>query len=342
MLFAQIEALDVVRKASQAEIAALSGTYTIGRFYEVIGTNQLRRALSPTQLSEPIVFGTADVDALSMRVTALETNSVTKEVFEANKQAMDAVIGSKFAIADFTNYQGVVVNSLNNKLGKTEKAVDSTLFDGHTYTELQAAYTAADAAQYNLIMQAVAQNVGNVFSIDFAGGQVIDASKLDIAAGQSYANLPNHKYMFVLNGTAGAKANMINYAGLDATPQHEGTNNDHYIVTVVNGAVTSIARRNDTTSDALIATNAVMTAQGQKILTLEQTTGENGVTKVGNKYILGGTITQDTTFVGQKFVNFKNTLLADDLRLRDIDTGVVWRVAIQSGKWVYGIAPIPN
>jgi hypothetical protein len=132
MLFAQIEALDVVRKASQAEIAALSGTYTIGRFYEVIGTNQLRRALSPTQLSEPIVFGTADVDALSMRVTALETNSVTKEVFEANKQAMDAVIGSKFAIADFTNYQGVVVNSLNNKLGKTEKAVDSTLFDGHT------------------------------------------------------------------------------------------------------------------------------------------------------------------------------------------------------------------
>lgn len=343
MNFAQIQAVDLVRKNTAAEIAALLGSYIEGRFYEVIGSNQMRRALDASTLSEPIVFGTGNVDQLAQRVTTLEQNSVSTATFNNYQDSVATALAGKVDNSTFNNYQSSVTAALADKLGKTEKAVDATLFDGHSYTEVQAAWVASIAAREAIIMAAIAEDVKHVYAINFSDGDTINASDLDGAAGVDFANLSDGKYLFILNGSGTAQANITNYQGSDAPAAHTGSNNDQYIATVISGTITSIARRNDTTSEALSAFQAAMAAQGVRITALEGIGTENGVEKVAGKYGLGSPLTRNTAIGGNFDLTFDCRIVAKNLVVEDLSNPAkYYRIAIQNDTLVYGEVTYPN
>lgn len=337
MNFPEIQALSTIRKSTEAEIQALSGNYLEGRFYEVIGTNVLRRALNATTLSEPVVFGTGNFDALAQRITTLENTTVTQTAFNTYQDSVTQSLAGKVDNSVFSNYQSTVQAALDNKLGKTEKAVDSTLFDGHTYAQVEAAWAASIAVREAAIMQAIGQKVTHIYTINFQNNDTIDAAALDVAANVSYASLADGKYMFMLNGAGSASANITNYAGSDALASHTGSNNDYYIVTVASGAVTSIARRNDTTNEALSAFQTVVNEQGNRITALEAMDAISGLHKDGSNYKLGGALVENTAITGNYDLYFGSRTVHKTFCVEDMDdSSKVYRIAIKNDEIVFG------
>jgi hypothetical protein len=185
--------------------------------------------------------------------------------------------------------------------------------------------------------------VKKVYAINFTAGQNIDASALDVAAGVSYPSLPNGKYIFILNGSGSAKANITNYSGSDADASHEGSNNDYYMVTVASGAVTSIVRRNDTTQEALSAFQLVMTEQGNRITALEGVNAENAITLDGGIYRLGGALMQNTDITGNYDLHVTSRLIADHWVVKDLSNPAkFYRIAVQNDEIVFGETTAPN
>jgi hypothetical protein len=303
----------------------------------VIGTNVLRRALNATTLSEPVVFGTGDLDALTQRVSTLESTTVTQTAFNTYQSSVTSALDAKVDDSEFVNYQSSVQSALDGKLGVSEKAVDSTLFDGHTYAQVEAAWAVSIAAREAAIMQAVGQKVTSIFTINYTDGDTIDASALDVAAGVTYATLADGKYMFMLNGAGSASASITNYGGSDAAASHSGSNNDYYIVTVASGAVTSIARRNDTTNEALSAFQVAMGAQGDRITTLEGISAINGVRKDGSNYKLGGALVENTAITGNFDLYVGSRMVHKNFCVEDMDdSSKVYRIAIKNDEIVFG------
>jgi hypothetical protein len=246
--------------ADAKELANYAGNYVEGRFYKV--------ALEP----EKIWYATSTKDL------ELIVNGTTFTAF----------------VAKMDDFQQAMAQALGGKLGRTEQAADSAKFGGKSYAQVKTEWATDIAAREAVIMAALAQDVKGIFAINFQDGDAIDAAKLDVAAGKSYANLPDGKYMFVMNGPAKAAANVANYAGTDAPAAHQVSNNDYYLVTLAANKVTSIVRRNDTTNELMAAYQAALQELAERIGAVEGFTGANGVTRNGVAFELGGELTQHT------------------------------------------------
>jgi hypothetical protein len=246
--------------ADQDVLKKMAGGYVVGRFYKTAkDPNVIWYAVSTDQL-ETIVSGTT-----------------------------------------FSNFETLVANAfqeirdtMGTKLGKTEQAVDSAKFAGKTYAAVRTEWATDIAAREAVIMAAIAGDVKHIFTINFQDGDTVDTTKLDTSAGVIFANLPNGKYMFVLNGPAKASVNVTNYFGKDAPAIHSGSNNDYYLTTIAGGVVTSIVRRNDTTNELLAAYQAALTELENRIQTVEGISGANGMTRNGNVFELGGELSKHT------------------------------------------------